>query len=94
MLTLVTVFLLGVLATNAEPALNVLGQTVESLSAGQFTKRLLIWAVSIGVAVGMDVGACKILFSLPLIYFILAKYAAASVLTMFSKGREDEDAAT
>lgn len=57
-LTMATVFLLGVLATNAEPALNVLGQTVESLSGGQFSKRLLVWAVSIGVAVGMDVGGC------------------------------------
>jgi hypothetical protein len=27
-----TVFILGFLATNAEPALNVLGQTVETLS--------------------------------------------------------------
>jgi hypothetical protein len=57
-LTMVTVFLLGVLATNAEPALCVLGVTVESLSGGRFTKRLLVWAVSIGVAVGMDIGRC------------------------------------
>jgi hypothetical protein len=80
-----TVFALGVLATNAEPALNVLGQTVETLSDGQFSKRLLVWAVSIGVAIGMDVGACKILFSLPLIYFILGKYAVASALTAITK---------
>lgn len=84
-LTMATVFALGVLATNAEPALNVLGQTVESLSDGQFSKRLLVWAVSIGVAIGMDVGACKILFSLPLIYFILGKYAVASALTVITK---------
>ena len=31
-------------------------------------------------------GACKILFSLPLIYFILGKYAVASILTYFTKG--------
>lgn len=56
MLTMATVFLLGVLATNAEPALNVLGHTVESLSGGRFSKRMLVWAVSVGVAIGMDAG--------------------------------------
>lgn len=84
-LTLATVFCLGVLATLAEPALNVLGQTVEELSGSRFSKRLLVWAVAVGVAVGLDVGACTILFSLPLIYFILSKYAAASVLTALTK---------
>jgi hypothetical protein len=84
-LTMATIFALGVLATNAEPALNVLGATVETLSNGQFSKRLLVWAVSIGVAIGMDVGAAKILFSLPLIYFILGKYAVASALTAITK---------
>lgn len=56
MLTMATVFLLGVMATNAEPALNVLGHTVESLSGGRFSKRMLVWAVSVGVAIGMDAG--------------------------------------
>jgi hypothetical protein len=43
------------------------------------------------VAVGLDAGACTILFSLPLIYFILSKYAAASVLTALTKGGQRED---
>lgn len=51
-----TIFLLGILATKAEPALNVLGDTVETLSGGKFTKRALIWAVCVGVAVGMCAG--------------------------------------
>lgn len=55
-LTMATIFLLGILATKAEPALNVLGETVETLSGGKFTKRLLIWAVCVGVAVGMAAG--------------------------------------
>jgi len=55
-LTMATIFLLGILATKAEPALNVLGETVETLSGGKFTKRLLIWAVCVGVAVGMCAG--------------------------------------
>jgi hypothetical protein len=58
---MVTIFLLGVLATKAEPALNVLGDTVETLSGGKFTKRALIWAVCVGVAVGMCAGRCSVL---------------------------------
>jgi hypothetical protein len=53
---MLTIFLLGILATKAEPALNVLGETVEALSGGKFTKRMLIWAVCVGVAIGMCAG--------------------------------------
>lgn len=58
-ITVATIFLLGILATKAEPALNVLGQTVETLSGGKFTKKALIWAVCFGVAVGMCAGECS-----------------------------------
>jgi hypothetical protein len=55
-LTMMTIFLLGILATKAEPALNVLGETVETLSGGMMTKKALIYAVCVGVAVGMCAG--------------------------------------
>ncbi|WIA41647.1 hypothetical protein OEZ86_009003 [Tetradesmus obliquus] len=84
-LTMVTVFLLGFLATKAEPALNVLGQTVETLSNRKFTKKALVYAVCARVAVGMCAGASKILFQLPLLYFILAKYTVACILTAVAK---------
>lgn len=61
-LLLVVVFVLGVLATRAEPALNVLGRTVAKLSGGAFSARMLISAVCVGVGTGMVVGAVKVLF--------------------------------
>jgi len=81
-LTVFSVFLLGFLATRAEPALNVLGQTVEKLSQGSFSRSLLIYAVCVGVASGMAIGATKILFEVPVIYFILVKYGIAALLTI------------
>lgn len=51
----IIIFLLGILATRAEPALNVLGRTVEALSGGVFTCKMLIQCVSLGVGVGMAV---------------------------------------
>lgn len=81
-ITIFTVFSLGFLATRAEPALNVLGITVEKLSNGSFTKTALIYAVCVGVALGMSAGATKILFGVSVIYFILAKYGVAVLLTL------------
>jgi hypothetical protein len=86
-LTLSMVFLLGLLATRAEPALNVLGMTVEKLSRGKFTRTALVYAVCIGVGSGMAIGAVKILFGVPVIAIILIKYGIACTLTVFS----DED---
>lgn len=83
-LVLVVIFFIGVLATRAEPALNVLGRTVERLSNGSFTSRMLIGAVCVGVGIGMAVGSVKILYQLPIIYFILGKYAIAIVLTIIT----------
>ena len=83
-LTIITVFILGFLATRAEPALNVLGKTVEKLSEGAFSRKLLVYSVCVGVAVGMSAGACKILFGASLIGFILGKYFAALALVLFA----------
>ena len=78
-----TMFALGVLATRAEPALNVLAKTVEKLTKGSFSKGTLVFAVCIGVGIGMAVGATKILFGAGLIWFICFKYVVALVLTNF-----------
>eukprot|EP00960_Hanusia_phi_P064340 765767-Hanusia_phi.AAC.4 len=79
-----TMFMLGVAATRAEPALNVVGATVEKMTKGAFTKKMLIYSVCFGVGTGMAVGATKILFGAGLIWFILLKYAVALFLTSFT----------
>jgi hypothetical protein len=83
-IVVVTVFVLGFLATRAEPALRVMGRTVEALSEGRFTTSMLIYTVCVGVACGLVVGSVKILFSVNLTVIILAAYAAASLLTVCS----------
>jgi hypothetical protein len=67
MIALGTMFCLGFMATRAEPALNVVGQTVEKLSKGSFTCNMLVYSVCVGVGTGMCVGATKILFGAPLV---------------------------
>src|SRR5690606_18890869 len=55
-------WMLGFGATLAEPALNALGLTVQNLTNGAFKKSLLMYSVSFGVACGIALGVCKIIF--------------------------------
>ncbi|HIP07130.1 MAG TPA: DUF1538 domain-containing protein [Mariprofundaceae bacterium] len=77
-------FALGFGATIAEPALNALGKTVETLTNGAFEKKVLIYAVAFGVAIGITLGVLKIIFNLQLGYLIIPLYTLALLLTWVS----------
>lgn len=83
-LALVFAWLLGFGATIAEPALNALGVTAEQLTNGFFKKRMLILAVSVGVACGIALGLTKLIFELPLVWLIVPPYLLAAALTAVS----------
>ncbi|WP_447965335.1 DUF1538 domain-containing protein [Nitrospira sp. Ecomares 2.1] len=83
-LSLVFAWGLGFGATVAEPALNALGATAESLTNGVFKKKTLIVAVSLGVAIGIATGLVKLIFDVPLVWLVLVGYLMAFVLTIFS----------
>lgn len=83
-LALVFAWVLGYGATVAEPALNALGVTAQTLTNGFIRKSSLIRAVSIGVATGIAVGVAKLVFDLPLVWLVLPPYLFAAVLTVFS----------
>ena len=83
-LALAFAWLLGYGATVAEPALNALGVTAETLTNGFIRKRSLIRAVSIGVACGIAVGVAKLVFGLPLVWLVVPPYLLAALLTVFS----------
>ena len=77
-LALVFAWVLGFGATIAEPALNALGVTAEQLTNGFFKKRMLILAVSVGVACGIALGLTKLIFDLPLVWLIVPPYLIAA----------------
>lgn len=85
-LVLVVTFawVLGFGATLAEPALNALGITVEELTNGAFSKKLLMMAVAIGVACGIAAGVVKLTYGLDLALFLIPGYGFLLVLTYFS----------
>ena len=75
---------LGFGATLAEPALNAFGITVQNLTNGAFPKKLLMYAVSFGVACGVSLGVVKIIFGIPIGYLLLPGYAVGVILTALS----------
>ena len=83
-ITVAFAWLLGFGATLAEPALNALGQTVENLTQGAFKKRMLMVAVSFGVAIGIALGVLKIIYNFPIAWLLLPFYLFAIMLTWLS----------
>jgi len=78
------VFILGLGATLAEPSLSALGNTVEGLTTGTYSKFTLMRTVALGVGLGLAAGFGRILFDLLLFWVLGPPYAAALVLTWFS----------
>ncbi|MGR8946709.1 MAG: DUF1538 domain-containing protein [Gammaproteobacteria bacterium] len=83
-IAMIFAWVLGFFATMAEPALNALGMTVETLTSGAFKKRTLMTAVSVGVGVGITLGVLKIIFAIPLGYLLVPGYSLALILTWLS----------
>lgn len=75
---------LGFGATIAEPALAAMGLTVENLTNGAYRKSFLIYAVSLGVAIGVTMGVIRITFGFSLGYLLIPGYALAVILTWLS----------
>lgn len=83
-LALLFALLLGFGATLAEPALNAMGVTVQNLTDGAFTKKLLIRAVAAGVGLGVALGVAKVIFAMPIVLLIIPAYLLALALTVIS----------
>ncbi len=77
-------WVLGFGATMAEPALNALGMTVEELTNGAFPKKLLMWAVAVGVGMGIALGVCKLIFGFELAWVLVGGYLGVLILTLLS----------
>ena len=78
---------LGFGATLAEPALRILAERVEDLSGGALGSTLFVQTVAVGVAIGLGVGASRILFGIEVTPFFIPALALALVLTFFAPER-------
>jgi hypothetical protein len=77
-------FAIGFSTTIAEPALIAVALKAEELSAGAISAWGLRIAVALGVAIGISLGAFRIVVGAPLHYFITGGYVVVVIQTLFA----------
>ncbi len=77
-------FVLGFVATFAEPAVRILNYEVERVTSGYIPQQLMLYTLSIGVAVSIAISMGRIIYGIPLMYFIIPGYLIALILIRFS----------
>lgn len=77
-------FILGFLATFAEPAVRVLSYQIEKSSNGYIRAKLMLYTLSFGVAVFVSIAMAKIVYGIPFLYIIVPGYLLALILLWLS----------
>lgn len=75
--------LLGFFIVKVEPAVYVLNNLVEEMSAGAISAKTTGMGLSIGVAAALGLSAVRILTGLPIMYILIPGYVIALVLCFF-----------
>lgn len=77
-------FVLGFVATFAEPAVRILNHEVEKVSGGYIPQKVMLYTLSIGVAISIALSMIRMIIGIPLMYFIIPGYILALILIKFS----------
>ncbi|MDV2683568.1 DUF1538 domain-containing protein [Alkalihalophilus lindianensis] len=77
-------FVLGFVATFAEPAVRILIEQVEKVSGGYISEKIMLYTLSIGVGVSIALSMLRILVGFSLWYYIIPGYLIAVVLLFLS----------
>ena len=77
--------LLGFAATFAEPAVRILSSQVEKSSSGYIPAKLILYTLSISVALVTALGMTRLICGFPIYYIVVPGYILALVMLKFSK---------
>ncbi|OEF98189.1 DUF1538 domain-containing protein [Desulfuribacillus alkaliarsenatis] len=77
-------FVFGFVATYAEPAVRILNHEVEKVSGGYIPQKVLLYTLSIGVAVSVALSMVRILLGISLWYFVIPGYLLALLMIYFN----------
>ncbi len=77
-------FLLGFVATFAEPAVRVLNLEVDKVTSGYIPSKLMLYTLSTGVAISIAIAMARIIYGIPLWYFIGPGYLLAMGMMIYS----------
>lgn len=78
-------FLLGFLATLAEPAVRILCDQVEKTSSGSIRSNTILLTLCLAVGIFIALGMTRVVYGIPFYYIIIPGYSAAIILMFFSK---------
>lgn len=78
-------FLLGFVATFAEPAVNIMNDEVDRVTGGYISRKVMLYTVSTGVGISVALSMVRILLGLSLWYFLIPGYLLAFILVFFSE---------
>jgi len=76
--------LIGFFIVKAEPAVYVLNQQVEELTDGGISARAMGISLSVGVSASVALAMIRVLFGIPVMYFLIPGYAIALGLSFFT----------
>ncbi|MCR4823083.1 MAG: DUF1538 domain-containing protein [Treponema sp.] len=76
-------FIFGAIVVCAEPAVWVLTDQVESVSGGTIKRKVMLIALSSGVALSIAISMLRVIFGFSLWYILIPGYALALILTFF-----------
>ncbi len=77
-------FILGLASTIAEPAVRILSLEVEKASSGAIRARSILFTLALGVACFVALGMARIVYGIPIHYFIIPGYLLAVVMLWFA----------
>jgi hypothetical protein len=77
-------FMIGFSTTMAEPALLAIAMKVEEISEGIIKQNILRIVVALGVAIGISLGAYRLVQGDPIHYYIIVGYLFVIILTYFA----------
>lgn len=78
-------FVLGFVATIAEPAVRVLNKEVYDVTDGYISKKAMLLTLSVGVGVAIALSMLRIQFNFSIWYYIIPGYLIAFILLFFTK---------
>ena len=74
---------IGYFVVAAEPAVHVLTKQVYEITSGAIPKKALSTSLMFGVAVSVGLAMTRIIFHVPIMYFLIPGYLIAIILTFF-----------
>lgn len=80
-LLVVTGLVFGAIIVSAEPAVWVLTDQVESISGGTIKRKVMLGALSSGVAISIGISMLRVLFGFSLWYILIPGYSLALILS-------------